>query len=392
MKVRDSEVLLPATIVGAYPRPLFMQGTKVFTWGADAPEFPSYWMREHFYDAIALATKDQLDTGLDIVSDGQQHYETETPYEFSELHHYVPSRLQGYVAYGDPIAGDDGPTPVYMPTVEGPVRWVRPIAKPIAEAVRAATSAPFKHNLGWGPVVLSDLSTDHHYHDQKALAMDLARALNQEMKDLASRGVDLIQIAEPLGFYESEPWMVDAINLAFEGVNAYRVVHICYVLNEGQSAIGEPQAERLLPMLRGLDCEQIHFQQAAREFSEVRHLRDWPAEKDLGVGVIDVQRTPAEDPTQIAGWIRAALEVVPPERLVHLQRLRHGQSPEQGCCAEEAAGDGPRNADRPRRAHRRTARTGRRVAGQRHGHMGQSTMTRARGRAPDTARSAPRIA
>ena len=145
--------------------------------------------------------------------------------------------------------------------------------------------------------------------------MDPARALNQEMKDLAGRGVDLIQIAEPLGFYESEPWMVDAINLAFEGVSAYRVVHICYVLNEGQSAIGEPQAERLLPMLRMLDCEQIHFQQAAREFSEMRHLRDWPSDKDLGVGVIDVQRSPAEDPEQIAGWIRRALEVVPPERL-----------------------------------------------------------------------------
>ena len=233
------------------------------------------------------------------------------------------------MAYGEPIDGGDGPTPVYMPTVAGPVRWVRPIAKPIAEAVRAATPAPFKHNLGWGPVALSDLSTDNHYHDQKALALDLARALNQEMKDLVARGVDLIQLAEPLGFYESEPWMIDAINLAFEGVDAYRVVHICYVLNEGQSAIGEPQAERLLPMLRRLDCEQIHLQQAARDFSELRHLRGWPAEKDLGVGVIDVQRTPAEDPAQIAAWIRARSKSSR-RALVRLQRLRHGQSPQQG--------------------------------------------------------------
>jgi 5-methyltetrahydropteroyltriglutamate--homocysteine methyltransferase len=33
------------------------------------------------------------------------------------------------------------------------------------------------------------------------------------------------------------------------------------------------------------------------------------------VGVIDVQRTPAEDPEQIAAWIRSALDVVPAERL-----------------------------------------------------------------------------
>ena len=88
-----------------------------------------------------------------------------------------------------------------MPSVVAPVKWVRPIAKPIAEAVRAATDAPFKHNLGSGSCVF--IGADIYYNDQKALAMDLAAAMNQEMKDLVSRGVDLIQIAEPLGFYES---------------------------------------------------------------------------------------------------------------------------------------------------------------------------------------------
>lgn len=315
MKVRREEQLLPTTIVGAYPRPLFMQGLKVFTWGVDAPEFPSYWMRETFHDAVALITNDMLGAGLDIVTDGQQHYETETAYEFSELHHYVPSRLEGYEPYGDPIPGDNGDTPVFKPTVTSDVCWARPIAKPIVEAVRDATGAPLKHNLGWGPVVLSDLSTDKHYGDQRALAMDLARALNAEMKDLAERGVDLIQIAEPLGFYDSEPWMAEAINVAFAGVDAYRVVHICYVLNEGQSAIGEPQAARLMPLLRELDCEQIHLQQAARQFAEVAHLQDWPADKDLGIGVIDVQRSPAEPPRQIADWIHETAKVVPADRL-----------------------------------------------------------------------------
>ena len=145
--------------------------------------------------------------------------------------------------------------------------------------------------------------------------MDLAAAMNQEMKDLVSRGVDLIQIAEPLGFYESESWMVEAINTAFEGVDAYRVVHICYVLNEGQSGIGESQAERLVPVIADLDCEQVHFQQAVRDFAEVTGLKNWPNDKDLGVGVLEVQRTPAESPQQIADWIRRTTEVVSPERV-----------------------------------------------------------------------------
>lgn len=316
MNVRDVEVLVPTTIVGAYPRPLFMQGLKVFAWGAEAAEFPSYWMRETYHDAVAVVIAEMLAAGLDIVTDGQQHYETETAYEYSELHHYLASRLEGFQPFGENIPSDAGETPVYMPTVRAPVEWVRPIAKPIAEAVRAATRAPFKHNLGWGPVVLSDLSTDLHYGgDRRALAMDLARAMNREMKDLAQRGVDMIQIAEPLGFYDTESWMIDAINAAFDGVEAYRVVHICYVLNEGQSAIGAPQAARLLPLLRQLDCEQVHLQQAARDFAEIEQLEGWPEDKDLGIGVLDVQRTPAEAPEQIAAWIRRALDVVPAERI-----------------------------------------------------------------------------
>ena len=315
MRVRDEEVLLPTTIVGAYPRPLFMQGLKVFDWGAKAPEFPSYWMREVFHDAVAVVTKEMLDVGLDIISDGQQHYETETAYEFSELHHYLASRLEGYAPYGDNIPGDSGETPVYMPSVVAPVQWVRPIAKPIAEAVRAATDAPWKHNLGWGPYVLSDLSTDIHYKDQKALALDLAVAMNLEMKDLVKRGIDQIQIAEPLGFYDPESWMIEAINTAFDGVDAYRVVHICYVLNEGQSGIGESKARELLPTIAAIDCEQVHLQQAARDFAEIPDLDGWPEDKDLGVGVFDVQRSPAESPERIANWIRKTIEVVPAERV-----------------------------------------------------------------------------
>ena len=71
MKIRGEQVLLPATLVGAYPRPVFMAG-KVFGEGVHAPEFPSYRMRELYTHAVALAIKDMDDAGLDIVTDGAQ--------------------------------------------------------------------------------------------------------------------------------------------------------------------------------------------------------------------------------------------------------------------------------------------------------------------------------
>jgi 5-methyltetrahydropteroyltriglutamate--homocysteine methyltransferase len=125
MKVRGQQVLLSTTLVGAYPRPVFMQG-KVFGEGVHASEFPSYRMRELYGHSVALAVKDMKDAGLDIVTDGGQHCENETDYEYAELFHFMAHRLDGYAPYGDRIQVGVFDLPIYKPTVLGPVSWQRP--------------------------------------------------------------------------------------------------------------------------------------------------------------------------------------------------------------------------------------------------------------------------
>jgi 5-methyltetrahydropteroyltriglutamate--homocysteine methyltransferase len=314
MKVRGQDVLLPTTLVGAYPRPVFMAG-KVFGDGVHAPEFPSYRMRELYRHAVALAVKDMTEAGLDIVTDGAQHYENETDYEYAELFHYMAHRLDGYAPYGDRIQVGAFDLPIYKPTVIGPVAWRRPAVKPILEAVREATDKPVKINISLGPASLAALSTDQHYGDLKALSLDVAAAYNRELKDLADRGLEMVQITEPLTFFEPAPWIIEAINTAFEGVQMYRVVHICYGHEEGQPGILDLQANRLFPWAFDLDCDQIHLQLASHDFSEVGDLRGWPKEKDLGVGVIDIEDLRVESPEKIAQWLRKTLEVVPAEQV-----------------------------------------------------------------------------
>jgi Methionine synthase II (cobalamin-independent) len=170
-----------------------------------------------------------------------------------------------------------------------------------------------------GPATLAALSTDQHYHDLKALSQDVAKTYNAEFKDLESRGVDLIQITEPLTFFEPEEWIISAINTAFDGVNAYKVVHICYGHEEGQPGILDLKADRLFPWAFDLNCDQIHFQMASHEFAEVDSLRGWPADKDLGVGVVDIEllrvETPQRSPAGRTGsstWCRPSRCRSPP--------------------------------------------------------------------------------
>jgi 5-methyltetrahydropteroyltriglutamate--homocysteine methyltransferase len=291
-----------------------MEG-RVFGEGVDAREFPSYRVRELYHHSVALVTKDMIDAGLDIVVDGGQYYENETNYELAEHHHVMAHRLEGYLPYGDRFVAALFDLPIYKPTVVGPVQWRRPILKPIIEAVRAATDKPFKLHAGIGPVTLAVLSTDRHYNDMKALALDLGRAFNAEFKDAAARGADMIQVAEPLVFFEPEDWIIETINTAFEGVPARRVVHICYGHEEGQPGLLELMAGRVFPWAFDIDCDMFHIEMASHDFAEVEAFKGWPKEKDLAVGVLDGKDLRVEDPQKIAGWLRKVIDFVPPEQL-----------------------------------------------------------------------------
>lgn len=96
---KGSDILLPTTHVGAYPRPVFMQGSSLGD-RVDARDFPTVRHRELYEAGVALVIKDQDDAGLDIVTDGAQHYENETSYELSELFYTLPHHLEGYLPYG----------------------------------------------------------------------------------------------------------------------------------------------------------------------------------------------------------------------------------------------------------------------------------------------------
>jgi len=320
MKLRGQEVLLPTTHVGSYPRPIYMQG-KVFDVGIDAPEFPSFRTRELYRHAVAAVIHDQERIGLDIVTDGGQHYENETDYELSELFHYLPHRLRGIQPYGDRIQVAAYDMPIWKPTVVDEIAWHRPIFKPVAEAARDATDKPIKINVGLGPLTQALLMTDRHYNDLPALAKAFARALNAEFKDLAARGVDQISFAEayPIAFALLDPadWMLDVINTALDGVNLYKVVHMCYGHEEGQNAVPDSgsMGSKIFPWAFAINADQLHIEMASHNFEDTKALAEWPADKDLGIGCLNVKSLVVEPVDRIANWIRQTIAIVPPDRV-----------------------------------------------------------------------------
>jgi 5-methyltetrahydropteroyltriglutamate--homocysteine methyltransferase len=163
---------------------------------------------------------------------------------------------------------------------------------------------------------MSQQAQDDYYHDEEALAMSLAEAVNEEIRDLFAAGADVVQIDEPYlqaRAEKAQKFAIKAINRALEGVKGTTALHTCF----GYAHIvhSRPNGYPFLEELAGVTASQISLESAQQkvDLSVLRALSD----KTLIVGVIDLaDDSPVEEVETVVRRIRNALHFVDPERLI----------------------------------------------------------------------------
>ena len=183
------------------------------------------------------------------------------------------------------------------------------------EFLRANTTRPIKATLP-GPFTMSQQAQDDYYHDEEALAMALAEAVNEEVRDLFAAGADVVQLDEPYLQARAEKarlFAIKAINRALQGITGTTALHTCF----GYAHIvhSRPNGYPFLEELADVKARQISMESAQQkvDLSVLKSL----AGKTLIVGVIDLaDDSPVEDVDTIAARIRNALRFVEPERLI----------------------------------------------------------------------------
>jgi 5-methyltetrahydropteroyltriglutamate--homocysteine methyltransferase len=209
-----------------------------------------------------------------------------------------------------------------VPTVTGPLRRRDSVHAAEALIARTHTTRRFKFTLP-GPMTIADTIADAHYGDRTALAMAFAELLNEEARDLAALGVDVIQFDEPaFNVYLDDvvDWGIEALHRAAADLPCRTAVHICYGYGipaniEWKRGLGREwrQYEQIFPALAASRIDQVSLECAnSRVPVELLALL---AGKDVLVGAIDVANNEAETPEQVAATIEQALRYVPPERL-----------------------------------------------------------------------------
>ena len=293
--------LLPTAVVGSYSMPGWLERVK-----------NDYILRrvsrhdlEEIHDAVVKAAiKDQEVAGVDVVSDGELRRDN--------MIDAFTTRLPG-------VQLDHGSKKFYYDFYECVVRGKLPTgALGLVEEfrfLRRFTERRAKVSIT-GPHSLVKRIRNEYYPSEEAFALDLARVLNLELRELVKAGATDLQIDEPYysGFPEDLGWGVKAINALVDGVEARLSLHICYGNRYGKPA-WEGSYRYLFPAILEARVHQLTLEFARRGEDDVRLFQEYAPPFTLGLGVIDVKSPDVESPAVVAERIRAALEIVPAERL-----------------------------------------------------------------------------
>jgi 5-methyltetrahydropteroyltriglutamate--homocysteine methyltransferase len=157
---------------------------------------------------------------------------------------------------------------------------------------------------------------DEFYRDDEALAMDLAAAVNEEIRDLKAAGADVIQLDEP--WLQAFPdaaarYGVKAINRALQDIDGATALHICFGYAQ---FVADKQTSGYADLGRFAESivRQISIE-AAQPRLDLGVLHDI-ASQQITLGVIDLGTDRIESPEDVADRIRNALGFVTPDRLI----------------------------------------------------------------------------
>jgi 5-methyltetrahydropteroyltriglutamate--homocysteine methyltransferase len=305
--------LLPTSLVGSYPQPDWLVDRDNLRgrfpprvrakelWRVD-PRF----LEEAQDDATIVAIRDQERAGLDIITDGEMRRESYS--------NRFATALEGIDIDNPGSALDRSGHPNPVPRIAGKIRRKYPVQVRDMEFLRRNTTRMVKMTVP-GPFTMSQQAQNDFYRNAADAALDYAKAVNEEIKDLFAAGADVVQIDEP--YMQARPqaareYGLRALEAALDGVKGTTAVHICF----GYAAIihARPEGYSFLPEFEQCRVHQVSIETAQSNL-DTAILEKLP-DKTIVLGVIDLDNLAVETPDVVASRITRAFPHCPPERII----------------------------------------------------------------------------
>ena len=333
----SAKTLLPTSIIGSLPRPHWYDavlGSRSFL---EAMVHSRY--REQYEDAVSVFLRAQETAGLDIVTDGDAHYDEEVG--GMSWQSYAPAHMAGFSTAPEPTAYKIGAVAYprghilhdflearVMQKIVGPVGPGNLQYAAMWKVAQRMTKRPVKFGTIL-PELLAASVADDYYKDPVERTMALSDALNQELNDLADAGCPVVQMEEPqihmvpvrgkaFGKLDVED-LVKVFNNTVKGLRAKTEVwcHTCWGNPSQQRIFRDVQSyQPTLAALNGVDADALTFETCSSGPGDLKAIGEIVKDKKIVIGVVDHHTLQVERPDQVADLIRAALKYIPPERLI----------------------------------------------------------------------------
>ncbi len=328
---------LPTTITGSLPRPTWYVenlGARTFL---DAMVTNSF--REQYTDAVSVYLREQEIAGLDIVTDGDAHFDSDVGGQ--SWTSYPTRHMNGFDRYPRPTPAGKGGLLFprghilhdylearVMAGIVGPVGRGDLQYGAMWKVAQRLTNKPVKFGT-IGPELIAFAVADHHYSNVRDRILAIAEALNEELHALADAGCEVIQFEEPQIHLLAVRNIVDSvINPAFSVEVFNRTVkglrdktevwcHTCWGNPSQQRMFANVQSYKsALEMLNKVDADVITFESCSAGGMDLEAFGKEISNKKIAIGVIDHHTLQVERPEEIAEHIRRALKYIPVDRLV----------------------------------------------------------------------------
>src|SRR5436309_3487377 len=328
------EMLLPATITGSLPRPVWYTENLAMRPFRDALADARF--REQYTDAVGAYLRDQERAGLDIVTDGDARFDTDVG-GMSWFQHparrckglsggdyYRTRKGYGGASKGDIIfeVMESRVLPRCVAKIErGPLQYVS-----LWKVAQGMTPRPVKFGTITPELIGTSVANDF-YPAQADLIRDLSAAMRTELLELARAGCAIIQLEEPnihlVGIQRGAgpqldiDFFVEVFNDTVKSLRDLTEIwcHTCWGNPAQQRLFATNQSYKdALPHLNRLDVDVLTFECCTNGGMDLEAIGTAITDKKIAIGVVDHRNLQVERPEQVAGLIRRALQYIPVER------------------------------------------------------------------------------
>ncbi len=256
---------------------------------------------------IEKSVKWQEELGIDVLVHGE--------FERNDMVEYFGEQLSGYVFTHNGWVQSYGSRCVKPPIIYGDVE------RPVAMTVKWSAFAQSKTNklmkgMLTGPVTILQWSFVRDDQPRSQTAFQIGLAIRDEVQDLESAGIKIIQIDEP-AIREGLPlkkskwdeylqWAVKAFRLSASGVKNETQIHthMCY-----------SEFNDIIRHIAAMDADVITIETSRSQMELLKAFADFKYPNEIGPGVYDIHSPRISGTEEMVTLLEKALEVIPARNL-----------------------------------------------------------------------------